>query len=411
MTASFRTLASRSLLALALSTALAPIFCLPAACFAQEEGGSEQKEGEEKGETKLIWASEREAEVVQGVNIIGTEVDPKKTYMMFAFSTQAPGAFAHLSNVASLQRRFKEDGLVPIGISNDSASRIRQFLSGKAGISDLTILRANATELDAIKRLGLPNSMIPVYLMQKGRIVWSGSVVDPSFPLNLALVLSGRYDPEISAKGQPLYAAALDAIKLKNYRDAYRHFDAMIAIDQRVFGEAAILKYVSMIRDAKDNAGARKWGEEILTKYADDNFTLVQLATTIMTSDDIKDRDAELAMKTVDALASRLSDTSPRVLRLRASILAALGRFSEAQELQYQAWMAAEPADKADNKRLLDAYRRKAKTVKNKAPTPAGDAASGESKPEDAGGSTEGASTGGASTGEPASETPRGGRA
>ena len=138
----------------------------------------------------------------------------------------------------------------------------------------------------------------------------------------------------------------------------------MMSIDQKVFGEAAIMKYVSMIRDAKDAAGARKWGEEVLVKYADDRVTLMQLATTIMTSDDIKDRDAELAMKAVDALATQLSASSPRVLRLRASILAALGKFQEAQELQYEAWLAAEPADKADNKRLLDAYRRRARELK-----------------------------------------------
>ena len=397
MISAIRTFAPRFLLALAFTASLAPALAIARAASAQDGGGSEEGEDGKKAETKLIWGSEREAEVVQRTNILGTEVDPKKTYMLYAFSTQAPGALAHLSDIASLQRRFKDDGLFTIGVSKDSASRIRQFLSGKAGISDLTVLRAKAEELDFIKKLRIPNNLIPVTLQQRGRTVWIGSVLDPAFPLNIALVLSGRYDPEISAKGQPLYAAALDAIKLKNYRDAYRHFDSMIAIYQRVFGEAAILKYVSMIRDAKDNAGARKWGDEMLVKYADDNFTLVQLATTIMTSDDIKERDAELAMKAVDTLATRLSDTSPRVLRLRASILAALGRFSEAQELQYQAWMASEPTEKSDNKRLLDAYRRKAKGAKTNAAPAAAGSTDAETKPAD-----------GASTDEPASETPSG---
>lgn len=370
MTTSFRPFVVRSLAALA----LAAVFLAPAMtriASAQEGGDGGQAEGDQKVEERIIFTDQDGAEMIQGENLIGTEVDPRKTYMIFFFSTQAQGAFGHLSNLASLQRRFKDDGLVAIGSTTDPAARVRQFLAGKPGISNLLVTRFNSTPLDSLKKLGLPANMMPVILMQKGRVPWAGSVLDPAFSLNLALVLSGRYDPQISAKGQPLYTAALDAIKLKNYRDAYRHFDAMIAIDQRVFGEAAILKYVSMLRDAKDSAGARKWGEEILTKYADDTVTLIQLATTIMSSDDIKERDAELAMKAVDALASQLSDTSPRVLRLRATILAALGRFSEAQELQYAAWMAADPADKADNKRLLDAYRRKAKTSKSRAPAAA----------------------------------------
>jgi hypothetical protein len=361
MTSTFRSLAVRSLLALALAAGLAAPLAATSAARAQDE--SESEGGTEEKPVVIFDGGTEGGEVVAGENIIGQTVDPNKTYLFFVYNTQSPGATAHLLDIAALQRRFKDDGLVAIGISGEPKARVRSYLTAQAGLSNLIMMRANLEGLEQLTR-GVPMNLIPVALMQKGKYVWRGMATDPSFPLSLAVVLSGRYDPEILAKGQPAYRAALDAIKLKNFRDAYRHFDTMMSIDQKVFGEAAIMKYVSMIRDAKDAAGARKWGEEVLVKYADDRVTLMQLATTIMTSDDIKDRDAELAMKAVDALATQLSASSPRVLRLRASILAALGKFQEAQELQYEAWLAAEPADKADNKRLLDAYRRRARELK-----------------------------------------------
>ena len=361
MTSMFRSLAVRSLLALALTAGLAAPLAATSAARAQDE--SESEGGTEEKPVVIFDGGTAGGEVVAGENIIGQTVDPNKTYLFFIYNTQSPGATAHLLDIAALQRRFKDDGLVAIGISAEPKARVRSYLTAQAGLSNLIMMRANLEGLEQLTR-GVPMNLIPVALMQKGKYVWRGMATDPSFPLSLAVVLSGRYDPEILAKGQPAYRAALDAIKLKNFRDAYRHFDTMMSIDQKVFGEAAIMKYVSMIRDAKDAAGARKWGEEVLVKYADDRVTLMQLATTIMTSDDIKERDAELAMKAVDALATQLSASSPRVLRLRASILAALGKFQEAQELQYEAWLAAEPADKADNKRLLDAYRRRARELK-----------------------------------------------
>jgi hypothetical protein len=361
MTSMFRSLAVRSLLALALTAGLAAPLAATSAARAQDE--SESEGGTEEKPVVIFDGGTAGGEVVAGENIIGQPADPNKTYMFFVYNTQSPGATAHLLDIAALQRRFKDDGLVAVGISGEPKARVRSYLTAQAGLSNLIMIRSNIEGLDQITK-GVPMNLMPVSLMQKGKYVWRGTATDPSFPLSLAVVLSGRYDPEILAKGQPAYRAALDAIKLKNFRDAYRHFDTMMSIDQKVFGEAAIMKYVSMIRDAKDAAGARKWGEEVLVKYADDRVTLMQLATTIMTSDDIKERDAELAMKAVDALATQLSATSPRVLRLRASILAALGKFQEAQELQYEAWLAAEPADKADNKRLLDAYRRRARELK-----------------------------------------------
>jgi hypothetical protein len=67
--------------------------------------------------------------------------------------------------------------------------------------------------------------------------------------------------------------------------------------------------------------------------------------------------------------------------RMQAELAASQGRFEEAQEFQYEAWLAASPEEKADQRTLLDEYRRAAKAkpsarVKQEAP-----AAEGESEP------------------------------
>ena len=51
------------------------------------------------------------------------------------------------------------------------------------------------------------------------------------------------------------------------------------------------------------------------------------------------------------------------MLALRAEVLYRSGNATEAAELQFKAWMAADPLDKADFKRALDNYK-KASTAK-----------------------------------------------
>jgi hypothetical protein len=187
----------------------------------------------------------------------------------------------------------------------------------------------------------------------------------------------GRYNPELIGKAVPMLTAARDAIKVRNYRDALRHYDSIMELDPLVFGDIAVRKYETLLVEVKDKAAARAWGERMLTKYGADPVTLTELCLTVLYADEIKERDYDLANKCVEAVGRVVPESSQLYLRLRASVLAAQGQFADAQEFQYRLWMSAPAEYKADYKRQLDDYRKSAKS-KASAKAPANEGGGGD---------------------------------
>jgi tetratricopeptide (TPR) repeat protein len=188
--------------------------------------------------------------------------------------------------------------------------------------------------------------------------------------------MTGRYNPALSKKAEPILKAAKDAVRLKNFQDAYKHYDSLLAIDPKFFGDVAVLKYRTMLVDAKDPSGAEKWAKEVIvtSKAGGDGVTLRELTETILNDSSIGERDYATALAC--ALGLDLGAGSASSKALVAEVYARQGDFAKAAEAQYEAWMKADPAEKADFKRLLDSYKKSmAKAGLSKPATEAGKAA------------------------------------
>ena len=309
--------------------------------------------------------------------------DPSKTYIVEFWATWCDPCMRSIPHLNKLHQRFRGAGLVIIGISDEPASTVKPFVARKGNSMSYPVAvdtqdkTMNTKWMKAANQPGIPSA----FIVRGGKILWIGNPLDPKFDLVVTLSLIGRYNPELFGKAEPMLEAASDALKLRNFRDAYRHYDDILSIDQSIFGSIACMKYESMIHDAKDTAGARAWGEQMLTRYGTDWVTLLEFSNTILKSDKIRERDFELATQVVDRLVALVPSGNMGAKRMQAELAASQGRFGEAQEFQYEAWLAANPEDKADQRTLLDEYRRAAKAkpsarVKQEAP-----AAEGESEP------------------------------
>jgi len=314
---------------------------------------------------------------------IGSLSDPSKTYIVEFWATWCGPCMRSIPHLNKLYQQFRGAGLVIIGISDEPASTVKPFVARKGnGMSypvavDTQDKSMGTKWMKAANQQGIPCA----FVVRGGKILWIGNPLDPQFDLVVTLAVVGRYNPVLFAKAEPLYRAAGDALKLRNFRDAYKHYDDIIGIDQTIFGSIACIKYESLIHDAKDPAGARAWGEEMLDRYRGDFVTLLQFSTTILKSDKIRERDFELAGRAVEQLVSVLPAGNVLSKRMQAELLASQGRFDEAQEFQYEAWMAADPSEKADQRKLLDEYRRAARARPSARVRPEAPAAESETEP------------------------------
>lgn len=206
---------------------------------------------------------------------------------------------------------------------------------------------------------------------RKKRLVWGGDPGDIDLPRIVNLVLADRFDPISEEKAAPALEAARRAGKIRNYTEAYMHYDTAIAVNPALFSNIALEKYKFMITEARDPKAGSEFGKSLLASYTDNASALIDLANMIVSDTEIKERDTALAdeaVKRVYALsapAPRPSD--PSILSRLASYHFATGKTKDAVELQMEAWMIAPESAKPAYKIKLDQFRNEAKKAAAKA--------------------------------------------
>lgn len=283
--------------------------------------------------------------------------DPSKTYVVEFWATWCGPCKRSIPHLSELYNKHRSQGLVILGISDEALGTVKPFVQKMSSTMSYVVgtdpeKKTQQDWMQAAKQDGIPCA----FVVRKGKILWIGNPLDDQFDSVVTQALAGRYNPELTKQAQPTLRAAAEAVRVKNYKDAFKHYDAVIAIDPQFFGDIAVKKYKTLLVDAKDASGASAWGNEMIKKYEGDGQTLGELAMAICTDDSIKDRDFTLAMAAADAAAKAAPSGHAPSLRLQAEVRYHAGDYAAAKELAYQAWMAADTSDKADYKRTLDTY-------------------------------------------------------
>jgi thiol-disulfide isomerase/thioredoxin len=290
-----------------------------------------------------------------------TTIEPGKVYVIDFWSTSNASSKKIVPILNDFHKRHSEKGLVIIGVTEESAEILDSFIRGQGDRMSyrVGIDRNKSTTRAWMQAAELKNIPATFVVDRSGRVVYIGSALQPEFTRAVTLTLAGRYDPRKEKAALPALEAAERAAKLRNWRQAYKHLDDVIAIDRAIFWHVMLRKFEMMLAEEKNREAAYAYLKEQMEEYGRDTEVLGAIARDIAVNPkySAEQRDLDVAMAAATAMAQSAGGKSPEALSTLALVLSARGENAEAAEKQMEAWMMAAPEDKAEYRRTLDRYR------------------------------------------------------
>lgn len=265
-----------------------------------------------------------------------------------------------IPHINELYQSQQPNGLEVIGVSDETRAKVEPFVRKQGSQMSYTVAldsgkKVSSAYMQAAGQNGIPCAFV---IGQNNKIVYIGHPMDPEFTNAVKLSLTGRYDPKLSKQAAPLLDAARNAIKAKNFKDGYRRFDEVVALDPMIFSDIALEKYRVMLNDEKNTVGAKNYAKEMSAAFvaAGDTVALRDLALTLSSDPRVSIYDNDLALAAAEAMLKSSSSSDPSANATLASVHYARGDFAKAVEAQKKAMRLASPIAKSSYKPTLDAY-------------------------------------------------------
>lgn len=292
-----------------------------------------------------------------------TTVGEGKPYVVEFWATWCGPCKVAIPHMNELYKKYKDDGLTVIGVSDEknAVGKVKDFVRQQGDRMTYSVAIDGGVKNDwfaAAGQKGIPCAFI---VDDSNHIAFIGHPMDPQFEDILGKVMEGRYNPKLEKQAAPKLDAADRAARVKNWSDVYRHLDEVIELDSRVFLSTSLRKYRIMACDAGDAAGAKAWGEEMLTVYASDAGALEAMAELTAADPTECLHDLELARAAADRLLALEGERDPDALATSALVAWHAGDKDRASREQQMAWMLVQPNRKEVFKRNLDLYLGKSK--------------------------------------------------
>jgi hypothetical protein len=245
------------------------------------------------------WIKGSPVEIKAGTNI----------YIVEIFATTSLASGASITNLNAIQKRYQDEGVVVVGISDESVERIKQFVQREGPKIEYAIAaddqhRTSRNYMMPVRQRGIPCAFI---VGKDGKLLWYGH---PLSGLDEALdkIIAGSYDLERARKD--------DTARIQ------------------------MAQYLAMAMRGDVRTGAA--GRTLLTARTNDATLLCDLAFQIVTTPGLFRRDIVLATAALDQ-AEKLSTTNAtQVSETRAILLFETGKKEEALALARKTLAAAQ---------------------------------------------------------------------
>ncbi len=262
--------------------------------------------------------------------------DGKNIYVVEFWATWCPPCRTSIPHLTELQKKFKDKGVVIVGISDESADKVKPFVEKMADTMDYVVAlddgrKCNEGYMKAYGQGGIPTAFI---VGKDAKVLWVGHPMD-GLDEAIQQVVAGKYDLAAAAK-----------------KDEYR-------ASLREYQQAA----------SKGDAKAAELGKKLLADAGDGADTLCDLAFAIVATPG-PNRDFALADSALDKAAAKGADQA-KVKSIRAISRFESGQQEEGVKLAKEAAEeATSESDKARYKNYLSVMERRVKAAAEKPAQP-----------------------------------------
>jgi len=230
--------------------------------------------------------------------------DGKSVYVVEFWATWCGPCKVSIPHLTEMQTKFKDKGVVFIGISDEPLATVKPFVEKMAAKMDYTVAcdderKSNEGYMQAYGRGGIPSAFV---VSKEGKVVWAGHPMDGLESI-LEQVIEGKYDLTAAAK-----------------KDEAR---------------AALDEYTQLSSAGDEKAPAL--GRKVLAGSGDDVEKLVSFAFGIAANARNKNRDFALAEEALDRAEKTTGGKDSRILGTRAVVRFESGKEEEGLKLAKEA--------------------------------------------------------------------------
>ncbi len=347
---------------LAVATLATPTLLLAAPAAAQDENKTKFRLGDHVPPLDGKWAGDHGPDFTDGM-----------VYAVLFFNSRSQGSRKGFLQFWDIQDRYAGQVQL-VFFTNEKIGDADAYITNRGVKRGQVPVGADGDKKswDAWMKATGQSGDLCLFIVDKAkRLVWAGDPGDNDLHRIFTLVLADRYDPISEAKARPALEAARRAGKIRNYRDAYQHYETAIAVNPKLFSNIALEKYKFMVTEARDPKAGAAYGKQLLETYHDDGSALIDLALMIVSDQEIKERDTALAEAAVGRMLSLAAPapkpSEPSLLSRYATYQFQTGKVKEAVDSQMEAWMIAPESAKAAYKIKLDQFRNALKASEAKA--------------------------------------------
>jgi thiol-disulfide isomerase/thioredoxin len=235
-----------------------------------------------------------------------------------------------IPHLTELQAKYRDRGLVIIGVSDETAAEVAPFVSGQGGAMDYRVAvdtsrRTFNAWMTAFGESGIPHAFV---VGTNGLLLWHG--YPTSLGETLEQIYSGKFDLEFEKNSD--------------------------------IGARLVEHYTTQVKKPNAAATAAPTGEKILAEYSRDWRVLYRLSRAILTDPEVRSRDVPLALRAANKAVELTHEQSYQSLEMQARALFASGKKTEAVEVQKQALARCnEPDDRPELEKFLDLFQKAAR--------------------------------------------------